>query len=108
MSGKKGRSGRKRKPRPIQEVLKENEKRIPELVEIAYKLALDETIVERDRIKAIALIMERVLPKSAQGVSERGLIITADDLELYYRQPNVKKAEADYKLPNGEIITRRS
>ena len=95
MTGKKGRSGRKRKPRPIEEVLKENEERIPELVEIAYKLAMDDTIPERDKIKAIGLIIEKVLPQSTQGVSERGLILTADDLELYYRQRSVKKAETD-------------
>jgi hypothetical protein len=81
MAGKKGRSGRKRKSRPIEEVFKKNETRISELVDIAYKLAMDESISERDRIKATDLIIEKALPQSIDGFSERGLILTADDLE---------------------------
>ncbi|MFC1938674.1 hypothetical protein ACFLWM_00755 [Chloroflexota bacterium] len=153
MVGVKGRSGRKRKARPIDEVFKKNEQRIPELVEIAYKLALDDTIPERDRIKATDLIIEKAIPKLAQGLSERGLIVTADDLELQYQEihnlearvygeqvrlireyypdensegmshfgryelmpileirinTTSRSAEADFTLPTGEVITRRS
>ena len=130
--------------------MKENEKRIPELVEIAYKLAMDESISERDRIKATDLIFEKALPRSSQGISRSGLILDADELEERFSRPVGKvydeqtrliaeyypteatgslsslrknelipileirvnkgtcSAEADFRLPNGEVITRRS
>jgi hypothetical protein len=61
---------------------------------------MDESISERDRIKATDLIFEKALPRSSQALSRSGLILTADDLELYYRQRTVEKADND--------ITRRS
>ena len=87
MAGKKGRSGRKRKPKPIEEGFKKNEERVSELIDIVYKLATDDSVSERVRIKAADLIIEKALPES-QELSQHGLIITADDLELYQRKSN--------------------
>jgi hypothetical protein len=86
MAGVKGRSGRRHKvSQTLVEVMSKYRGNIDKLSKELYSMAKNKKVAPSVRLQAIILFLEKCVPKVDYEDTGDNLIVTADDLELYYR-----------------------